>query len=45
MIFGTIIGTLETLQNREDKNWDMEKIKKDVICLLDRMIVKQQEKA
>ena len=43
MIFGTIIGTLETLQNREDRHWDMEKIKKDVICLLDRMIVKQEE--
>ncbi len=44
MIFGTIIGPLETLQNRKYSDWDMEKIKKDVICLLDRMIVKQQEK-
>ncbi|GAB6146622.1 TetR/AcrR family transcriptional regulator [Desulfocicer niacini] len=44
MIFGTVIGTMQTFHNRDETAWEMDKIKKDVICLLDRMILKEKEK-
>ena len=45
MIFGTVIGPLQNLQDREEKAPDMKKLKQCVVCLLDRMILRQQEKA
>lgn len=39
MIFGTVIGPMQTLGDRQEKTPDFEKIKQDIICLLDRMIV------
>lgn len=48
MIYGTVIGSLISIQSRGDgtdkKNINMKKIKQDIICLVDRIIIKQQEK-
>ncbi len=43
MIFGTVIGPMQTLDDREEGIHDMEKLKQDVICLLDRMMLKQEK--
>ena len=44
MIYGTVIGSLISIQSRGDgtdrKKMDMEKIKQDIICLIDRIILK-----
>jgi len=44
MIFGTVIGPMESLEYRETPVEDLEQLKQDVICLLDRVILKKQEK-
>jgi len=48
MIYGTVIGSLISTESRRDgtdkKQIDMEKIKQDIICLVDRIILTQQEK-
>ena len=41
MIFGTVIGPMQTLGDRQEKTPDLEKIKQDIIHLLDRMIINQ----
>jgi AcrR family transcriptional regulator len=45
MIFGTVIGPLQILQDMDENSRDIKKIKQDVICLVDRIILNQQEKA
>ncbi len=44
MIYGTVIGSLISIQSRGDetdkKKTDMKKIKEDIICLVDRIILK-----
>ncbi len=44
MIFGAVIGPMESLGYREEPITDIEAFKKDIICLLDRSILKKQEK-
>ena len=39
MIFGTVIGPMQTLDDRQEKTPDLEKIKQDIIRLLGRMII------
>lgn len=41
MIFGTVVGTMESLGHRTIPVKDIDKLKKDVICLLDRIILKE----
>jgi AcrR family transcriptional regulator len=41
MIFGTVIGPMQSLEDRQEKNPDLERIKQDIIHLLDRMIINQ----
>lgn len=40
MIFGTVIGPLQMLKEREETDPDLDKIKEDIISLLDRLIIK-----
>ena len=40
MIYGTVIGPLQNLKEREKEHPKLETIKKDIICLLDRMMLK-----
>ncbi|WP_033399148.1 TetR/AcrR family transcriptional regulator [Desulfospira joergensenii] len=40
MIYGTVIGPLKTLQVRDAENMDKEKIKQDIIRILDRIILR-----
>ncbi|MDD9302288.1 MAG: TetR/AcrR family transcriptional regulator [Desulfobacter sp.] len=44
MIFGTVIGTMESLPYREAPILDMEDLKQDIIKLIDRIILKEKEK-
>ena len=41
MIFGTVIGPMQSLEDREEKTPNLERIKQDITYLLDRMIIKQ----
>lgn len=41
MIFGMVIGPMQTLGERQEENPDLDKIKEDIIYLLDRMIINQ----
>ncbi len=43
-VFGTVVGTMESLGHRAQQVQDMETLKKDVICLLDRLILKEKDK-
>ena len=43
-IFGTVIGTMESLSHRMVPVEDMAPLKKDILCLLDRLILKENEK-
>ncbi len=45
MIFGAVTGPMESLGYREEPIQDIEAFKKDIICLLDRSILKKQEKS
>jgi AcrR family transcriptional regulator len=40
MIYGTVIGSLISIQSRGDETSDIKKIKQDIICLVDRIILK-----
>ena len=40
MIYGTVIGTLISMRCRDCENTDREKIKQDVMRLVDRLVVK-----
>lgn len=42
-VFGTVIGTMESLSHRTVPVQDLAPLKKDVICLLDRMILKEKK--
>lgn len=44
MIFGSVVGSMESIPYRETPVKDMECLKQDIICLLDRIILKEQEK-
>jgi AcrR family transcriptional regulator len=44
MVFGTVIGTMESLPHMEEPVRDMEILKQDIINLIDRIILKKQEK-
>jgi len=43
MIFGTVIGPIQMMQYREENTRNMEKIKQNIIRLLDKVILTQQE--
>jgi len=43
-VFGTVIGTMESLGHRAVPVQEIENLKKDVICLLDRLILKENKK-
>ena len=40
MIYGTVIGSLISIQSRGDGTLDIKKIKQDILCLVDRIILK-----
>jgi AcrR family transcriptional regulator len=40
MIFGCAVGSMESMPYRDTPVEDMERLKKDIICLLDRIILK-----
>ncbi|MBU3954559.1 MAG: TetR/AcrR family transcriptional regulator [Proteobacteria bacterium] len=40
MIYGTVIGPVKSLQHRCAEKQDIQKIKQDIICLVDRIILK-----
>lgn|GEM_PF-1295673 len=44
MVFGTVIGTMESLAHRSEPVQNIENLKKDVHCLLDRLILKEKDK-
>ncbi|MCG8550180.1 MAG: TetR/AcrR family transcriptional regulator [Desulfobacterales bacterium] len=43
MIFGTVIGPLESLTYRGESLQDLEKLKQDIVRFLDNCILKEQE--
>jgi AcrR family transcriptional regulator len=44
MIFGSVIGPMESMTYRETPVQDLDALKKDVLCLLDRVLLKKQER-
>ncbi|MFK5952576.1 MAG: hypothetical protein QM498_05910, partial [Desulfobacterium sp.] len=44
MIYGTVIGSLISMQFRSDGTPDRQQIKQDVLCLVNKIVQKQQEK-
>ena len=45
MIFGTVVGPLESLTYREEPLQDLEKLKQEIVRFLDKSILKQQERS
>ena len=45
MIFGTLVGPLESLTYREDALQDLEKLKQEIVRFLDKCILKEQERS
>jgi AcrR family transcriptional regulator len=45
MIFGTVVGPLESLTYREDALQDLEKLKQEIVRFLDKSILKEQERS
>ena len=45
MIFGTVVGPLESLIYREEPLQDLEKLKQEVVRFLDKCILKEQERS
>lgn len=45
MIFGSVIGPMESMTYRETPVQDLDVLKKDVLCLLDRVLLKKQERS
>lgn len=45
MIFGTLVGPLESLTYREEPLRDLEKLKREIVCFLDKCILKEQERS
>lgn len=45
MIFGTVIGPLQMINSGQENTQDMERIKQNIVRLLDRILLAQQEKA
>jgi AcrR family transcriptional regulator len=45
MIFGTVIGPLESLTYREEPLQDLEQLKQEIVRFLDNCILKEQEKS
>jgi AcrR family transcriptional regulator len=44
MIYGTVIGSLISIESRGDETLDIKKIKQDIICLVDRIILRSRRK-
>ena len=42
-VFGSVVGTMESLGHRTAPLKNIENLKKDVFCLLDRLILKEKE--
>ena len=45
MIFGTLVGPLESLAYREEPLQDLEKLKQEIVRFLGKCILKEQEKS
>lgn len=45
MIFGTVVGPLESLTYREEPLQDLEKLKQEIVRFLDKCILKEQERS
>lgn len=45
MIFGTVVGPLESLSYREEPLQDLEKLKQEIVRFLDKRILKEQERS
>lgn len=45
MIFGTVVGPLESLTYREDSLQNLEKLKQEIVRFLDKIILKEQEQS
>ncbi|MGD9823620.1 TetR/AcrR family transcriptional regulator [Desulfobacter sp.] len=45
MIFGTVVGPLESLSYREEPVQDLEKVKQEIVRFLDKSILKEQERS
>jgi len=45
MIFGTLVGPLESLTYREEPLRDLEKLKQEIVRFLDKCILKEQERS
>ncbi|WP_319576975.1 TetR/AcrR family transcriptional regulator [uncultured Desulfobacter sp.] len=45
MIFGTVVGPLESLTYREAPLRDLEKLKQEIVRFLDKCILKEQERS
>jgi len=45
MIFGTVVGPLESLTYRKEPLHDLEKLKQEIVCFLEKCVVKEQERS
>ena len=45
MIFGTVVGPLESLTYRDQPLQDLEKLKQDIVRFLDKSILQEQERS
>ena len=45
MIFGTVVGPLESLTYRDEPLQDLEQLKQDIVRFLDKSILKEQERS
>ncbi|WP_320041983.1 TetR/AcrR family transcriptional regulator [uncultured Desulfobacter sp.] len=45
MIFGTVVGPLESMTYRETELRDLEKLKQEIVRFLDKCILKEQERS